>query len=129
MIDEFRDALEELLEFPIHYVNVIDPSVFPLGSLAIRQMTTGPSLGSGAMSQRREISVLITMYDTDYTMLNDYAELILDTFDGQATLLDTVEIYKCWLEDLEDESFPPIDGSNNWIYCKLLTLKFSYKKQ
>ena len=127
MIEEFRDALELLLDFPIHFVNVIDPSVFPLGSVAIRQMTTAPSLGSH-LSNRREISVLITLYDTDYSMLHDYTEYILDTFDGQATMLETVQMHKCWLEDLEDSSFPPIDGSNNWIYCKLITLKIAYKK-
>lgn len=128
MITLFRSYLEDLLDFPIHYVNVIDPTVFPIGSVALKRMETGHTT-SNEVSTRREIDVLITLYHTDYEALDSISELIVDTYDGQSIQVVGTDGYRCYLEDMDDDSFPPFDGSNDWIYCRLITLKISYKKQ
>lgn len=125
MITDFREHLETTVSLPVHFISITELEERPC--LAIRKTSADFHQALNNATGFRVTAIEIGIYAEDYQTLEDTTETILETYNGEVLTIGT---YSCKfvVEDEDDDSFPPVEGSQDWVFYRQILVRVHYKK-
>lgn len=124
MITQLRSHIEDSLNLPVHLVHITGLESLPCAT--IRQSSYDHDSGLTKTPHRR-LTVELALWDTSYVDIEDITEDIFDIYNYKTITLDTWTA-NTYVNDVQDDSFPSSDGSDDWIYSKEITINIHAKK-
>ena len=127
MIQQLRRYLEKQFNLPFHFVTITETEERPCG--VVRKSSIEHKQALNKPTGYRVEGIEVTVYADDYEALDDKCEEIVGQLNGEFTaLVDGGDKVKVLVDDEDDEVYPPFDGSDDWIYGRVLDLRVHHKK-
>lgn len=127
MIIHLRENLESTTGVPFHFVTITEEEARPCGTVSKTSVEHSQALQKP--SGFRVSGIAVEIFADDYEEMDELCEKLVDTYNGKfVELVERGGKVKLYVDDEEDESYPGEDGSDDWIYSRVITFRVHHKK-
>jgi hypothetical protein len=127
MILELSNYIEYILQVPVNIGIILQTEILPAGTIRLDNATHAQYIGKRNKNNSgwRNEQIEISWFSLNYTEIEDLSNETLALLDGRDIDLESVTLSMTSVNQM-DEIFPNPDGSDNFIYSRVLDFNAHY---